>query len=100
MMNIALEHDKFNTDFFIWTDGGYIHKFSKNIVSPENVIERFYKVLQPQWIFFTQVKPNVYAGFENGSERYVGRPVLANETVLASNFGGYTEILRDVRSTY
>lgn len=100
MLNVALEHDKFSTDFFIWTDGGFTHQSPKNIVSPEDVVKKFYQVLQPQWIFFTHNEPKMYLGFENGSERYVGRPLQPKETVLASNFGGYAEILRDVRCTY
>jgi hypothetical protein len=42
----------------------------------------------------------MFLGYNGGSEKYVKRRVEAHEAVLASNFGGYIEILRDVKSTY
>lgn len=53
MMEEAVKHDKWNTDILVWTDGGYMHIFPRNLVSPENVIQKFYQLIQPQWIFIT-----------------------------------------------
>jgi hypothetical protein len=63
VMAEALEHDKFNTDFLIWTDGGYMHNYPRNLVSPENVIEKFFHLLQPQWLHFTYNTPDMFRGY-------------------------------------
>ena len=56
--------------------------------------------MQPQWLFYTYSDANMFLGFAAGSQRYLSRPVQADEAILASNFGGYIETLRDVRCTY
>jgi hypothetical protein len=66
VMTEALQYDKFNTDILIWTDGGYMHNYPQNVVYPENVILKFYQLLQPQWLLFTHNDPNMFLGYEKG----------------------------------
>ena len=44
LLKEALEYDKFNSDFLIWTDGGLTHVFPKNrhMVSPENHLIKWF----------------------------------------------------------
>jgi hypothetical protein len=71
LMAAALKRDKFNSDFYIWTDGTYLRQFEKNIVSPENIICKFYEFLQPQWLFITYPGADMFAGYQNGPSKYV-----------------------------
>lgn len=100
VMTEALKHDKWNTDLLVWTDGGHMHIFPRNIVSPENVIEKFYQILQPQWMFFTYTDPNMFMGYKQTEARYINRRAEVYEPVLASNMGGYIQILRDIKCAY
>jgi hypothetical protein len=70
-------------------------------MSPENMIKQFYQLLQPQWIFITyDFRMNeIFVGF-NGTDKYLKHVFQDNEPILASNFGGYSELVRDVRTTY
>jgi hypothetical protein len=60
----ALKYDKFNTDFIIWSDGGYMHQFTKNIMSPENLVKSFYQMFQPQFVFFAYNMFTIMTGFD------------------------------------
>ncbi len=57
----SLKYDKFNTDILIWVDAGYTHIFadSINIFDPENVVRKYYQLLQPQWVLFCYDQPTV-----------------------------------------
>ena len=58
MMTEAVKYDKWNTDILVWTDGGYMHQFPRSIISPENIVKKFYQLIQPQWLFITYYEPN------------------------------------------
>jgi hypothetical protein len=60
----ALKHDKFNSDFIIWNDGGYMHQFTKNPMTPDNLIKQFYQMVQPQWVFFAYTMSYIMAGYD------------------------------------
>ena len=42
LLTYALDHDKFNSDYFIWTDGGLNHIFSKSMVYPQNHLTKLF----------------------------------------------------------
>ena len=77
LMVDALKYDKWNTDFLIWTDGGYMHQFEKNAVYPENVIKKFYQFIQPQYVFLTyNYQTDLYFGYKARENAYVHRKNL------------------------
>lgn len=39
-------------------------------------------------------------GFKNGSFPYIDRRAKEEEMILAGNFGGYAEAVRDVKSVF
>lgn len=67
LLTSALDYDKFNSDYFIWTDGGLNHIFSKSMVSPENHLRKLFEFFQPQWVFFTYSDPFMFQGYAQGS---------------------------------
>jgi hypothetical protein len=100
-LDAALPYDKFNSDFFIWCDAGYNHIFSNSVVWPDNVMLKYYQLLQPQWIFFNYIDGGHFkVGYHNESYPYIGRKAERGEAILAGNFGGYIRAVRDVKSVY
>lgn len=72
----SLKYDKFNTDILIWVDAGYTHIFpdSLNIFDPENLVRKYYQLLQPQWVLFCYDQPTVVLnGYAEGELRYIDR---------------------------
>lgn len=42
MMSYALDYDKFDSDFLIWTDGGLNHVFANSMVFPYNHLRKWF----------------------------------------------------------
>lgn len=98
MVEWAMQYDKFNSDYLIWTDGGLNHVFPGNLVYPVNHLKNWFEFIQPQWLFFSFYFEGMYKGYANSSVRYVG--VDITQIVLGGFYGGYTEAVRDARCTF
>jgi hypothetical protein len=99
LLHEAVQFDKFNSDFLIWNDATFMRQFDKNLFEHENLVKKVYQLLQPQWVFFTHEASSMFAGY-NGTEKYVGRDLKANDSVITGNFGGFTEAVGEVRHAY
>lgn len=42
LLDEAMQHDKFNSDFLVWTDAGINHVFPVNVLSPDNHLLKWY----------------------------------------------------------
>lgn len=69
MLDIAMKHDTFNTDFVAWTDGGLTHVTSDKVLQPDSHLMKWFSVFQPQWVFFTYLEnqPTFFDGYERGA---------------------------------
>lgn len=96
----ALSYDKFNTDIIIWSDGGYMHQFPKNILYPYNLVKNFYQFGQPQWTFIRYEDKGMFRGYSKGAQKYLNHNLTTDFVILASCFGGYTQVLIDMKQTF
>lgn len=59
---------------------------------------KWFKIIQPQWLFFTYTSNDLFVDLANGSEPYVEGNV--DQNVIGNLFGGYVEAIRDVRCIF
>lgn len=65
VMSEAIRHDRWNTDVLIWTDGGLLHQFSKDIIYPDNILKKMYKIIQPQYLLIGYSHDtNIFLGYD------------------------------------
>lgn len=95
LLSQALIHDKFQSDYFIWTDP-YNYLGTKK---PTYLFgNRHFRFIQPQWLMMSledEVERSL--SFREGEIKYSGRNLEFYEHVNANYMGGYTELVQDIK---
>jgi hypothetical protein len=89
-MDEALDIDQFNSDFFVWADGGLMHNYAKfeHLYKKDSVLEIQQHFSQIPWYFHVYRDENIFRGYKKGESLYMKDSVSFDKVVWANYFGG------------
>lgn len=93
LMVEAIEHDIFDSDYFIWIDADLLHIYSTEIAQEyvsRKYLENILQIYQGPWYFnyYEFNEPLIFVGYANGSSPYLSHPVTQRDIILGRLHGG------------
>ena len=93
-------HDKWNTDFFIWYDGGGAHVFGNCTGQHGDEIARWAQLTQKAVFFNTYTANNMFLNYPQGTQPYTDKVIGPNSAVLGGRMIFSKEAITTFRSVY